>query len=85
MDDVQARAERYPPDDNGEVIYPINGRYMLQMLIPEIRKKQRSVDSETTWMHDYHKTIEKCNAQNNDDPGKSYDGELAEKEKMLEI
>ena len=30
--------------------------------------------------HDCHKTIQKRNAQNNDSPGKSIDGELAEQD-----
>ena len=47
MDDILARAKRYPPDykgseddENDEVIYPTNRRYMVQILTPEICKKQ---------------------------------------------
>ena len=38
------------------------------------------VESENTDAHDCHKTIQKRNAQNNDNPGKSIDGELAEQD-----
>ena len=45
IDDVSARAERYTSDDKGrednEIIYPTDGRYMLQILTSEIRKKVR--------------------------------------------
>ena len=38
------------------------------------------MDSEITDAHDYRKTIQKRNAQNSDNPGKSIDGELAEQD-----
>ena len=45
-------------DEDDENIYPTNGRYMLQMLTPEIHKKQiRCVFGNNMDVHDYHKTI----------------------------
>ena len=41
-------------------------------------RSREDVDSEITDAHDCHKTIQKRNAQNNDNPGKSIDGKLAE-------
>ena len=41
---------------------------------------REGVDSENTDVHDCHKTIQKRNALNNDNPGKSMDGELAEQD-----
>ena len=38
------------------------------------------MDSEITDAHDCRKTIQKRNAQNNDNPVKSIDGELAEQD-----
>ena len=43
-------------------------------------RNREGVDSENTDAHDCHKTIQKRNAQNNDNPGKSIDGELAEQD-----
>ena len=41
---------------------------------------REGVDSENADAHDCHKTIQKRNAQNNDNPSKSIDGELAEQD-----
>ena len=47
IDDVSARAKRYTQmtkvanDEDDEVIYPTNGRYVLQIHTLEIHKKQR--------------------------------------------
>ena len=64
MDDVLARAKRYTlmtkvaNDEDDEVIYPTNGRYVLQMHTPEICKEQRRCGFGTnTDVHDCHKTI----------------------------
>ena len=43
-------------------------------------RSREGVDSEITDAHDCHKTIQKRNAQNSDNPVKSIDGELAEQD-----
>ena len=63
MDDVLARVKRYTlmtkvaNDEDDEIIYLTNGRYMLQMLTPEIHKQRRCVFGNNMDVHDYHKTI----------------------------
>ena len=54
---------------------------MLQMLTPETHEKQRRCGFRNSMdAHDCHKTIQKRNAQNINNPGKSIDGELAEQD-----
>ena len=61
-------------DKNDEVIYPTNGRH---------KKQGRYGFRNDTDAHDCHKTIQKCNAQNSNNPGRSDDGESAEQENHI--
>ena len=45
-------------DEDDEIMYPTNGRYVLQILIPETHEKQRRYGfGNNTDVHDCHKTI----------------------------